>query len=190
MTDRTKTSVRLDADVVAIIANYAKSHTSGDKTKALNELVRSAQEAQGIREAPINPPATHSHPEPPSNDLLDKVVLEMEGLKARILEVEQKLDKPQVEDIATQPATPEVGDKVDISHPFYSTLTASEYVEQECIKGKGKGVKTYKVRCYQSLGLVVVGVEAKAGVIFEVLGKSNPGEITIGEDGKFLYGNL
>jgi len=184
MTDRTKTSVRLDADVVDIIASYAKTHTNGDKTKALNELVRLAQAAQSTQEVQDNSPATQSHPEPLNNDLLDKVVSEMEQLKARLTDIEQKLDKTQVDDIATQSATPETGDKIGISHPFYNTLIHSEYKEQDCKRGR----KVYKVRWYQSLGLVVVVLGVKEGEVFEVLAQSQPGEsITIGDDGKFLY---
>lgn len=187
MTERTKTSVRLDADVVEIIASYANTFTNGDKTKALNELVRAAQSAQAPQatpEPPIGSLATQSHPEPPKNDLLDKAVLEIEELKTRISEIEQKLDKPQVDEIATQSATLEVGDKIAKSHPLHNTLMNSEYVEQECKKER----KKYKVRWYQSLGLIVVVLEILNQPIFDVLNKVDPGSpITITETGGFLY---
>ena len=188
MTERTKTSVRLDADVVEIIASYAHAFTNGDKTKALNELVRatqSAQVAQATPEPPNNSPATQSHPEPLNNDLLDKAVLEIEELKTRISEIEQRMDKNQVDAIATHPATLEVGDMIAKSHPLHNTLMNSDYVEQECKKER----KKYKVRWYQSLGLIVVAQERYDKPIFDVLAKVDPGSpITIGDNGEFLYG--
>lgn len=188
MTERTKTSVRLDADVVDIIASYANTFTNGDKTKALNELVRVAQAAQATQEPPKSNPATQSHPEPPKNDLLDKVVSEMEELKTRLSEIEQKLDKPQIDEIATHVATHiatlEIGDKVTASHPIHSTLMHSEHLEQECKKER----KKYKVRWYQSLGLVVAVLVGKDETVFDVLAKTDPSSpITIKEDGTFLF---
>lgn len=191
MTERTKTSVRLDADVVEIIASYANTFTNGDKTKALNELVRATQSAQATPDPPINNLATQSHPEPPKNDLLDKAVLEIEDLKTRISEIEQKLDKPQVNEIATHLATLEVGDMtakshpmIAKSHPLHNTLMNSEYVEQECKLDR----KKHKLRWYQSLGLIVVAQERYDQPIFDVLAKVDPGSpITIDENGGFLY---
>ena len=182
--DRTKTSVRLDPDVVDIIATYAKAYTGNDKTKAINELIRAAQEPPST---PQNIQATYQPPIATQLDLrVEKLEQLVSDIQQQLTRLTSKLDDQELTIEDLEPNQHITGQQSKL----YNVLLRSEKQEQTYVDDEGR--KT-NYQWFQGLGLITatdVGRSRSKRIKYRVVGILEPNtQLELTPDGGFIHPN-